>query len=393
MREKSFNYYGYEKITYEDCTSLISSMNIRHMEILNLWFIVITSVYLFFSWQNSYGFSGQNAPVFLVLFLGEAVFEIILLKRREYMEAHLAATIYINMISLIVFGIICSSAQPYMAGTMYPVILVLVALSYITTMLQMTAFLVLSSIGFVIVSYVIKPGSIFNQDIFNVLVVLILSIILHYTFQRARIRQFITYRHSEKMQQELEIKSSFDSLTSLLNRGRFFSMASDVLRKRDEEGIVLAIMDLDKFKQINDSLGHQMGDKVIQVASRTILDVFEIEYGDKWSFPERAVREGLSFAGRLGGDEFVVLIRNIPDEEKIEEVFEKMLSALNSVKLNGIEGIYASIGVTKISDEDVDLDMVYSRADAALYRSKEAGRNQIYVITNNEKDIIINEEE
>ena len=379
MRDKSFNYYGYEKSTYDDCDSLIANMNRRHMEILNLWFVFITAIYLFFSWQNSYGFSQQNSPLFLIFLIGEFIFEFIIIKFRTATEKVTDIIIHINMLALLAFGIICSAAQPYMAATIFLVILVLVALSYIGTMLRMVSLLVVGGAAFLTVSYMIKPGSIFNQDVFNVLVVFLLSVVLHYTFQRARIRQFITYRQSTKMQQELEIKSSFDALTSLLNRGRFFSMAGEVLRQDNEDPIMLGLMDLDRFKQINDTLGHQMGDKVIQMAGKTIVETLGIDYGDKWSFPERAVRDNLSFAGRLGGDEFVVLIRNLGGESEVREYFEKMLKTLNSVQMEGLDGIHASIGVTEIKPDDRDIDTAYTRADEALYVSKEAGRNQITI--------------
>ena len=377
MKDKSFNYYGYEKNTYDDCESLIVNMNRRHMEILNIWFIIITAIYLFFSWQNSYGFSEQNSPVFLIFLILEIIFETGLLKFRAFMDRFALPSMYVNMVALLFFGTVCSAAQPYMAATIYLVILALVALSYIGTMLRMTALLVAACVFFLTVSYQIKPGSIFNQDVFNVLVVLMLSVVLHYTFQRARIRQFITFRQSTKMQQELEIKSSFDALTSLLNRGRFFSMAGEVIRQSGEENIALGLMDLDKFKQINDTLGHQMGDKVIQTAGKTILEELGIDYGDKWSFPERAVRDNLSFAGRLGGDEFVVIIRNLKDEAEVRAAFERMLATLNNVSMEGLDGIHASIGVTKVIPTDKDIDTAYARADEALYASKESGRNQI----------------
>ncbi|MBQ9550317.1 MAG: diguanylate cyclase [Lachnospiraceae bacterium] len=377
MKDKSLNYYGYEKTTYDDCGSLIAVMNRRHMEILNIWFIIITAIYLFFSWQNSYGFSEQNAPFFLVFLVGEIIFEVIVIRFSGAQGRFLVLSIYFNIITLFIFGTICSAAQPYMAATIYLVILAIIALSYIGTMLGMTVTLLIACTAFLIVSYLVKPGSIFKQDVFNVLIVLMLSVVLHYTFQRMHIRQFITYRESTRMQQELEIKSSFDALTSLLNRGRFFSMAGEVIRQERNAFTVLGLMDLDRFKQINDTLGHQMGDKVIQMAGKTILEELKIDYGDKWSFPERAISEGMNFAGRLGGDEFVVIIRNMNSEEEIRQIFERMLSSLNGVRMEGLDGIHASIGVTRIRPEDNDVDLAYSRADEALYISKESGRNQI----------------
>ncbi len=377
MDNKSIDYYGYDRDTYEDCQALIANMNRRHMGILNLWFLAITAVFLYFCSQNSYGLSEMNAPLFLGFLILEAACGIIFLCVRSFSDRMNKAFVIINMSALIVFGIICSASQPYMAATIYLVMLVLVSLSYISTFFQMTLALLLGYCAFLLVSYHVKPGSIFNQDVFNATIVLLLSLVLHYTFQRARIRQFITYRQSTRMQQELEIKSSFDALTSLLNRGRFFSMAGDIIRHKTASYTLLALMDLDKFKEINDTMGHQMGDKVIQLSSETILNTLGIDYGEKWSFPERAVKERLNFAGRLGGDEFVALIIDIGSLKEAQELFSKLLHTLNDLKIEGLNGINASIGVTVIREDDRDIDSAYLRADEALYNSKESGRNQV----------------
>ena len=89
------------------------------------------------------------------------------------------------------------------------------------------------------------------------------------------------------------------------------------------------------------------------------------------------MKDKLSFAGPLGGDEFVVLIRNLKTEAEVEEAFKKILETLNGVRLEGVNGINASIGVTLINSEEYDVDKAYQRADEALYRSKEGGRNRI----------------
>ncbi len=377
MDTKSIAWYGYEKHTFTDCRNLIDQMNRRHMEVLNIWFILVTMIYLILSSQNSLGFSHTDTPYFFGFIVATLAFEVVILRFKTQNNTVNMILVIINMISLLVFGIICSLSQPYMAATIFPVMLVIVSLSHVGNMYAMVGILLAGSGVFFLVSYLVKPGSIFNQDVFNVAVVQLISIVLHYTFQRARIRQFITYRQSTKMQHELEIKSSFDALTSLLNRGRFFSMAQAVLNMDNEEDLRLILMDLDKFKEVNDTLGHQMGDKVIQTAGNTILKTLKIEYGEKWSFPERAVRDQLPFAGRLGGDEFVFLLRKAGSEEETKQLLQTLLTELNAVRLEGLDGIHASVGVTSIQKNDRDIDAAYNRADEALYRSKEAGRNRI----------------
>jgi GGDEF domain-containing protein len=377
MENNSLDYYGYDRFTFNDCKDLITQMNRRHLEILNIWLVAVTAVYMLFAWQNSFGFSEQNAPFFLIFLILEIAFEVVLVRRRSVSDNMNRIFVHLDIVALLLLGIICSASQPYMAATIYLVMLMIVSFSYIITMFRMIFVLIFGCGCFLLVSYLVKPGSIFNQDVLNVIVVLILSVVFHYTFQRARIRQFITYRESTKMQQELEIKSSFDALTSLLNRGRFFSMAGEVMRQNRDDYMILGLMDLDKFKEINDTLGHQMGDKVIQLAGDLLLKTLEIDYGDKWYFPERAVKESLNFAGRLGGDEFVVLIRDKKDPDEVRKLFERLLENLNGIRLEGLNGIGASIGITVIKKEDRDIDSAYTRADEALYESKENGRNRM----------------
>ena len=194
---------------------------------------------------------------------------------------------------------------------------------------------------FLYTSFSYKTFSIAYHDTYNASIVLILAIGLHYTSQRTRIQQFILYQRDLQIQRELEVKSSFDSLTSLLNRGRFFSIAEEVLKQASQEYMVICLLDLDGFKEINDNLGHQMGDKAIQITGKTILDTLGIDLSEKWSFPEKAAKETISFAGRLGGDEFIALVRGKNGQDEVLPLLNKMLSALNSVQFEGLDGIHA----------------------------------------------------
>ena len=190
-------------------------------------------------------------------------------------------------------------------------------------------------------------------------------------------QQFVTLQKNIQIQRELEIKSSFDALTSLLNRGRFFSLAANILSNPHDEYMVMCLIDLDEFKQINDKLGHQMGDKAIQVAGLTIIECLDIDLSEKWAFQEKVIKEKCSFPGRLGGDEFIVFIRGKKNRDEIMEVLQNILKKLNSVEIGELHGIHASFGVTEITENDRDIDAAYTRADEALYESKRAGKNQI----------------
>jgi GGDEF domain-containing protein len=207
-----------------------------------------------------------------------------------------------------------------------------------------------------------------------------IALIFHYRFQHNRLEQFLNFFKIQEIQRDLIVQSSFDVLSGLLVRGRFFSLAGAVMRERvDDEFVALCILDLDSFKQINDKYGHQMGDKAIQTAAQIIWETLEIDYTEKWSFCERAAQEGLSFAGRLGGDEFVIFFRENQGMDAVKASLQKILDKLNAVKLGELDGICASFGVAEIRNDDYDIDSVYARADDALYEAKSSGKNRIVV--------------
>ena len=373
----SFIYYGYDKNTYQDCKGLIHSTNFNHIQILNIWFILDAFMFLIFSRLNIFGVDERHTVFYAVYFGIALTFAILLRIFKKSAQNHSLVIAYLEVVMFMTFCIQVSEQQPYLAAVMFPVILVVIALSFIDTMLKMGAVLLICGGVFLWRSNMVKPPSISSLDNYNTMVFLLLALILHYTFQRARMKQFETFQKNVQIARELEVKSSFDVLTSLLNRGRFFSMASEVLRNDRSDHIAVCLLDLDSFKQINDKLGHQMGDKAIQIAGKTIADSLHIDYSEKWSFPERAVRERLSFAGRLGGDEFIVFIRSAEEEDAIRQILQGMLDNLNRVELGELHGIHASFGVTVIEQGECDIDAIYSRADDALYESKRAGKNQI----------------
>ena len=193
--------------------------------------------------------------------------------------------------------------------------------------------------------------------------------------------QFYTLQKNIQIQRDLEIRSSFDTLTDLLNRARFFAIADQIIKDpiRRDEFLAVCLLDLDKFKEINDKLGHQMGDKAIQTTSHIIVEALNIDMFEKWSFTERAVRDKFSIAGRLGGDEYIMLIRGQKNMDDVRAILESILNNLNAVQIGELSGISASLGVTAVTDDDKDMDLIYKRADEALYQSKDRGRNRITI--------------
>ena len=167
----------------------------------------------------------------------------------------------------------------------------------------------------------------------------------------------MSMEYTPKAQMILDI---FDSLTGLLNRGRFFSIAEEIINLHDGSKISIALFDLDEFKEINDSMGHQMGDKVIQIAGRTIIETLGISEPYNKSVSEWNLQKVQGLAGRLGGDEFIVLYRDKEATYNPNDVLAEILRKLNGTKLDGYgKGIKSSIGYTELKESENDLDVAY----------------------------------
>lgn len=383
MTKRSLNYYGYTREAYKECSSLIRSTNRKHITILNTWFLLINLLYLVFASLNLFGVNEGQVPFYTTYFGISVFFEIWLFFFPHAVEKFNYFAVFASIWIFLSYGIFTSIMQPYMPATMFLIFMVLTTLSFIGNMGVMIIFALIGSALFLWSSYHYKTFSIAYHDTYNVIVITTLSIALHYTFQRTRVSQFILYQRDLQIQKELEIKSSFDALTSLLNRGRFFSIAEEIIRKNgSSDYMVITLVDLDEFKQINDNLGHQMGDKVIQTVGKIILQTMNFSPEDRFSISEWGIRnEKFSLAGRLGGDEFILLLRGFKSRQEVTDFLKKILENLNAVRFEGLEGIHASLGATEISGTNIDIDNAYKLADEALYESKRAGKNQIYFST------------
>lgn len=159
-------------------------------------------------------------------------------------------------------------------------------------------------------------------------------------------------------------ESTHDSLTGLPNRTLFNDRLQQAIRQARREGRCCAVIfaDLDDFKQVNDSLGHTVGDRLLQTVSQRMV---------------RALRESDTVA-RQGGDEFVILIDDISTGADIETVLQKLSRAIGEpCEINGHTLIAnASLGGAVFPDDGADADTLMRNADMAMYAAKEGGRGQ-----------------
>jgi len=158
-------------------------------------------------------------------------------------------------------------------------------------------------------------------------------------------------------------KANYDGLTGLPNRQLFLDRIQQALIKagRDGDAAALLFIDLDHFKDVNDTLGHEAGDLLLQEAAERIRG---------------CVRHSDTVA-RLGGDEFTVLLTSVEDPSVVERVARSIASRLAGPFRLGAESAYvsASIGITLYPQDGQTVEMLFKQADQAMYAAKAAGRN------------------
>ncbi|MBO4904265.1 MAG: GGDEF domain-containing protein [Lachnospiraceae bacterium] len=371
-------YYGHSKETYNEVKSQRDYFNRKMAEIVTTLFLVMMLV------MSSLAMIGilprAHRFIYINYFAATLALALILFLLGRFVSKHVTLFMYLSYLLLISFSIVSSQKDSFQTGVVYPPLILMLSILFIDNMIRYSIISVIGFVCFYVVSYYTKPPSIAQNDLFYGLLFLIIALILHFRFHRNRLEQFVNYHKIEEIQRDLIVQSSFDVLSGLLARGRFFSLAATILHERtDDEFVALCILDLDSFKQINDIFGHQMGDKAIQTAAQLIWECLGVDYQEKWTFCERAATQPISFAGRLGGDEFIIFFRNPNGMDAVKQSLSEILDRLNSVELGELNGICASFGVTQIRKEDTDIDTVYARADAALYNAKTSGKNRIVV--------------
>ncbi|MBT3066750.1 EAL domain-containing protein [Rhodoferax sp. U11-2br] len=164
-------------------------------------------------------------------------------------------------------------------------------------------------------------------------------------------------------------QAHFDTLTGLPNRRLMRERLAQEMKQCRRDGLKLALLfiDLDRFKEVNDTLGHDRGDLLLTEAAQRI---------------RHCLRE-VDTVARMGGDEFMVIVTGLPQVADLEAVLHKLLGSLGGVFQLGLDQVFisASIGVTVYPDDALEIEGLLKNADQALYVAKAAGRNRFSFFT------------
>lgn len=184
-----------------------------------------------------------------------------------------------------------------------------------------------------------------------------------------RVALFSDITKKKEAEEMIWRQANFDPLTQMPNRSMFRGRLEQEIRKSYSGGTSLALcyIDLDRFKEVNDMLGHHVGDDLLVDAARRIAS---------------CARES-DVVARLGGDEFAVLLTGSPDAAYVERVARDVIAKLvDPFHLSGeVANVSASIGITLYPDDAADADSLLKNADQAMYLAKSQGRNRFSYFT------------
>jgi diguanylate cyclase (GGDEF)-like protein/PAS domain S-box-containing protein len=174
---------------------------------------------------------------------------------------------------------------------------------------------------------------------------------------------FTDITHRKRNEERILYQASYDALTGLPNRTLFMDrLRTAIVRaERSHTQFALLFIDLDRFKHVNDTLGHAYGDMLLQEASKRL----------------QALVRKTDTVARLGGDEFTVILTDLQDYKFVESVAESLLENLSAPYHldNNMGFVSASIGITIFPNDGKNLEDLLKNADTAMYQAKENGRS------------------
>jgi diguanylate cyclase (GGDEF)-like protein len=252
------------------------------------------------------------------------------------------------LVTLSLLDTVGNASQP---ALLFVLVLVLMPQIYLLPPRQIGLAVALSAGGFLALSGFFKSAALFRRDVLSTLAALTLAAVCYFSSNDSRL---VSYEEEKR----LHYLCIHDPLTGVFNVSAFEQAYHARFHNQPH---LFAILDMDHFKQINDSKGHGMGDSVLMVFSAAVAEQLKAQ------FPQ-------SLVGRFGGDEFLIAASGYTDLADVTNRLEAMQAAVCQRMQNSFSSpITFSMGVV-LCQEHISFREVFGRADREMYRAKESGR-------------------
>ncbi|MBO4468180.1 MAG: diguanylate cyclase [Clostridia bacterium] len=302
----------------------------------------------------------ENSIVYLLSFVYSALVTFVFFKlKKDSVIAQIL--IYLSIMFLFVFSSFITQNNPKIPATTFFVMLVITPMFMIDRPYFMGMVLTVASTGFATWMYFVKPYKIWELDFSNLVIFYPLGIVLHVVSNSVRIREFVLRR-------KINIQKDTDETTGLKNKGALTRAIDKYLKDETKEKGILFVSDIDQFKKINDTYGHDIGDRVIGDFGKLLKDYFKND----------------EIVGRFGGDEFIIFIKNTDNgETALNTANEIVTSAAEQIEMPDENQKFSiSIGIALYRGVEKNYTELFKKADMALYKVKSDPDSQFTIYEN-----------
>ena len=352
------NYYFYCGIEKDEYNAVKKDAYISNFEVWKILHFLMAAVFclLYFA-SLQYSMMETNRWFYLIGFLYSvsAITCFFILKKDSIFAQFL---IYISMSFLFLFACFINLNKPEHNATTFIVLLVLTPMFMIDKPYFMTIELSVACAVFLIWMHEIKPIDVWRIDLVNAVTFTIIGCFLNVIANSLRIREFVLTRR-------IRIQRDTDEMTGLRNKGSLTREINEFLEDNATDKGLLFVLDVDRFKSINDIYCHDVGDDVI------------IQLG---SFLGRSFTNH-EIVGRFGGDEFIVFIKNTNDLDSARKTAEDLVEEVSKSVLlpNNEKGVSISIGIAAYNGHENNYSELFKKADIAMYKAKADPKNRFYI--------------
>ena len=263
--------------------------------------------------------------------------------------------IYLSISLLFLFACLITQNKPDLPATSFLVFLLITPMFMIDKPYFMAIELTVASAVCLIWMYNVKPYGVWKMDLANIGIYLFVGIFIHVIANSIRIKEFVLTR-------KINLQKDTDDMTGLKNKGSLTREINAYLTDAAKDKGILLVLDIDRFKGINDAYGHDIGDSVIRQMGLFLRDKFT----------------GGEIVGRFGGDEFIVFIKDTDQADQAGEIAEDLVAgtAKNVLLPDGDQTVSVSVGIAVYRGAEKNYSEIFKKADIALYQAKANGEKR-----------------
>ena len=340
-------YCGIEKDEYKELKKAAYVSNFEVWRVLHCLMTVVFAV-LFVN-SLGVGLMTVNRMFYLIAFVYSAVitFLFFFVLKKHSIIAQLV--IYLSISMLLLFGALITQNKPEIPATAFIGMLLITPMFMIDKPYFMAIELSAASVIFLVWMHAVKKPDVWVIDLANTILFAFIGIFLHIIANSIRIKEFV-------LTKKINIQKDMDDLTGLKNKGAVTREINGYLTDETTDKGIMFLLDIDHFKAINDTYGHDTGDSVICQFGMFLKNAFVND----------------EIVGRFGGDEFIIFIKGTDDPAVAAETAQKVVDGAHEhiVLPNKEQKVSVSAGIALYHGVEKNYSEIFKKADVALYKTK-----------------------